>query len=196
VGLTQKDLKYVIGYSSVSHMGIVGLGLSTVTVGGLNGAVYQMFAHGIMTALFFSSVGYIYDKTHTKMIPELGGLSRVIPVAAFYFILAALTAIGVPGLAAFWGELAVFISCFKVYPILAVLSICGLAITALFMLRVVQQTCYGSPKEHHAHIQDLSFAMGIPRMILSVVIVFFGLFPSFMFDMIETASSSFFKGLP
>ncbi len=196
VGLTQKDLKYVIGYSSVSHMGIVGLGLSTVTVGGLNGAVYQMFAHGIMTALFFSSVGYIYDKTHTKMIPELGGLSRVIPVAAFYFILAALTAIGVPGLASFWGELAVFISCFKVYPILAVLSICGLAVTALFMLRVVQQTCYGSPKEHHAHIQDVSFAMGIPRMILSVVIVFFGLFPSFMFDMIETASSSFFKGLP
>ncbi len=196
VGLTQKDLKYVIGYSSVSHMGIVGLGLSTVTVGGLNGAVYQMFAHGIMTALFFSSVGYIYDKTHTKMIPELGGLSRVIPVAAFYFILAALTAIGVPGLASFWGELAVFISCFKVYPILAVLSICGLAVTALFMLRVVQQTCYGSPKEHHAHIQDVSFTMGIPRMILSVVIVFFGLFPSFMFDMIETASSSFFKGLP
>ena len=196
VGLTQKDLKYVIGYSSVSHMGIVGLGLSTVTVEGLNGAVYQMFAHGIMTALFFSSVGYIYDKTHTKMIPELGGLSRVIPVAAFYFILAALTAIGVPGLASFWGELAVFIACFKVYPLLGVLSICGLVVTALFMLRVVQQTCYGSPKEHHARIQDVSFSLGIPRLILSVVIVFFGLFPSFMFDMIETASSSFFKGLP
>jgi NADH-quinone oxidoreductase subunit M len=196
VGLTQKDLKYVIGYSSVSHMGIVGLGLSTVTVEGLSGAVYQMFAHGIMTALFFSSVGYIYDKTHTKMIPELGGLSRVIPVAAFYFILAALTAIGVPGLASFWGELAVFIACFKVYPLLGVLSICGLVVTALFMLRVVQQTCYGSPKEHHARIQDVSFSLGIPRLILSVVIVFFGLFPSFMFDMIETASSSFFKGLP
>jgi NADH-quinone oxidoreductase subunit M len=196
VGLTQKDLKYVIGYSSISHMGIVGLGLSTLTVEGLNGAVYQMFAHGIMTALFFSSVGYIYDKTHTKMIPELGGLSRIIPVGAFYFILAALTAIGVPGLASFWGELAVFIACLKVYPILGVLSICGLVVTALFMLRVVQSTCYGPPKEHHAHIEDISFAPGIPRMILSVVIVFFGLFPWFMFDMIETASSSFFKGLP
>ncbi len=196
VGLTQKDLKYVIGYSSVSHMGIVGLGLSTLTIEGMNGAVYQMFAHGIMTALFFSSVGYIYDKTHTKMIPELGGLSRVIPVAAFFFILAALTSIGVPGLASFWGELVVFIACFKVYPVLAVVSICGLVVTALFMLRVVQKTCYGTPNEHHAHIRDISFAMGIPRMILSVVIIFFGLFPSFMFDMIETASSSFFKGLP
>jgi NADH-quinone oxidoreductase subunit M len=196
VGLTQKDLKYVIGYSSVSHMGIVGLGLSTLTIEGMNGAVYQMFAHGIMTALFFSSVGYIYDKTHTKMIPELGGLSRVIPVAAFFFILAALTSIGVPGLASFWGELVVFIACFKVYPVLGVVSICGLVVTALFMLRVVQKTCYGPPNEHHAHIRDISFAMGIPRMILSVVIIFFGLFPSFMFDMIETASSSFFKGLP
>ena len=67
-GLRQTDLKYVIGYSSVSHMGIVGLGLSTVSVDGLNGAVFQMFAHGVMTALFFSSVGYIYDRTHTKVI--------------------------------------------------------------------------------------------------------------------------------
>jgi NADH-quinone oxidoreductase subunit M len=196
VGLTQKDLKYVIGYSSISHMGIVGLGLSTLTVEGLNGAVYQMFAHGIMTALFFSSVGYIYDKTHTKMIPELGGLSRVIPITSFFFILAALTAIGVPGLASFWGELAVFIACLKVYPVLGVLSICGLVVTALFMLRVVQNTCYGPPKEYHAHLQDLSLFAGIPRIILSLVIVFFGLFPSIMFDMIDTASSAFFKGLP
>jgi len=196
VGLTQDDLKYVIGYSSVSHMGIVGLGLSTLTVEGLNGAVYQMFAHGIMTALFFSSVGYIYDQTHTKMIPELGGLSRVMPVAAFYFILAAMTSIGVPGLASFWGELVVFISCFKVYPVLAVFSICGLVVTALLMLRVVQKTCYGPPKEYHTGIEDVSFASGIPRMILSAVIIFFGLFPSVMFDMIGTASGSFLKALP
>jgi len=79
VGLAQTDLKYVIGYSSVSHMGVVGLGLATMSVNGINGAVFQMFAHGVMTALFFSSVGYIYDRTHTKIIPELGGLSRTMP---------------------------------------------------------------------------------------------------------------------
>jgi NADH:ubiquinone oxidoreductase subunit 4 (subunit M) len=72
-------------------MGIVGLGLSTVTAEGLNGAVFQMFAHGIMTALLFSSLGYIYDKTHTKLIPDLGGMSRVMPVALGYFIVAACT---------------------------------------------------------------------------------------------------------
>jgi len=75
-GLRQTDLKYVIGYSSVSHMGIVGLGLSTMTLDGLNGAVFQMFAHGLMTALFFSAVGYIYDRTHTRELAELGGWEK------------------------------------------------------------------------------------------------------------------------
>ena len=96
VGLAQTDLKYVIGYSSVSHMGVVGLGLATMSVNGINGAVFQMFAHGVMTALFFSSVGYIYDRTHTKIIPELGGLSKTMPIASSFFIIAALAGIGVP----------------------------------------------------------------------------------------------------
>ena len=143
VGLRQTDLKYVIGYSSVSHMGVVGLGLSTVSVDGLNGAVFQMFTHGVMTALLFSSVGYIYDRTHTKMIPELGGLSRIMPVASAYFIVAALAGMGVPGLANFWGELMVFIAAFKVYPVRGIVAVLALLVTALFMLRVVQRTFYG-----------------------------------------------------
>ena len=98
VGLTQTDLKYVVAYSSVSHMGIVGLGLATVTAQGLTGAVYQMFAHGIMTALLFSSVGYLHDKTDTKSIPELGGMSRIMPVASAYFIVGAFAGMGVSGL--------------------------------------------------------------------------------------------------
>jgi NADH-quinone oxidoreductase subunit M len=196
VGLAQTDLKYVIGYSSVSHMGIVGLGLATVTVDGLNGAVFQMFAHGVMTALFFSSVGYIYDKTHTKMIPELGGLSKTMPVISGYFILAALAGIGVPCLASFWAELLVFISSFKVYPVRGGLAICALVVSALFMLRVVQRTFYGEKNEEFAHIPDVPFGLGIPRMILVAVIVFFGLFPSVMLDVIQVASIPFISGLP
>lgn len=196
VGLSQKDLKYVIGYSSVSHMGIVGLGLATATVDGLNGAVFQMFAHGVMTALFFSSVGYIYDKTHTKTIAELGGLSRIMPVATGYFIVAALTGIGVPCLASFWAELTVFIASFKVYPVYGILAVCALVVNALFILRVVQRTCYGPKNERFAHLDDVSFELGIPRMILVSVILLFGLFPSFMFDMIQTASIPFITGLP
>lgn len=195
-GLRQTDLKYVIGYSSVSHMGIVGLGLSTVTADGLNGAVFQMFAHGVMTALFFSSVGYIYDKTHTKMIGELGGLSRIMPVASSYFIVAALASMGIPCLASFWGELMVFISAFKVYPVRGAAAIAALVISALFMLRVVQKTFYGPKNTQYERLPDVPFGLGLPRMILVAVLVLFGLFPSLLFDLIETASIPFMNGLP
>ncbi|MDJ0816680.1 MAG: NADH-quinone oxidoreductase subunit M [Desulfobacterales bacterium] len=196
VGLSQKDLKYCIGYSSVSHMGIVGLGLATVSVDGLNGAVFQMFAHGIMTALFFSAIGYIYDRTHTKMIDELGGLSRIMPVASTYFIVAAMAGIGVPCLASFWGELVVFIAAFKTYPLWGTLAVCALVVSALFMLRVVQRTFYGPKNEKYTELSDISFGLGIPRMILLAVLVLFGLFPSLMYDMIDTASIPFMNGLP
>jgi len=195
-GLRQTDLKYVIGYSSVSHMGIVGLGLSTVTVDGLNGAVFQMFAHGVMTALFFSSVGYIYDKTHTKNIGELGGLSQIMPVASTYFIVAAMASMGVPCLASFWGELVVFISAFKVYPVRGTMAVIALVISALFMLRVVQKTFYGPKNEKYGKLPDVPFYLGVPRMILVAVLVFFGLYPSLIFDVIETASIPFINGLP
>jgi NADH-quinone oxidoreductase subunit M len=187
-GLAQTDLKYVIGYSSVSHMGIVGLGLSTMTVAGMNGAVFQMFAHGVMTALLFSSVGYIYDRTHTRMIDELGGLSRIVPLASGYFILAAMAGMGVPFLANFWGELMVFWSSVKIYPLLGVLAVCALVISALFMLRVIQKTFYGPANQKFAEMTDISPGLGIPRLILALVIVVFGILPAWMFDMIGTAA--------
>ncbi len=195
-GLSQTDLKYVIGYSSVSHMGIVGLGLATMTIDGLNGAVFQMFAHGIMTALFFSSVGYIYDRTHTKAIAELGGLVHTLPKASTFFIIAALTGIGVPCLASFWAELMVFISSFRVYPFLGTAAICALAVSALFMLRVVQRTCFGPPVERYQDLTDMTPALSIPRVILVSVILLFGFFPTLMFDMIQTASIPFIGRLP
>jgi NADH-quinone oxidoreductase subunit M len=187
VGLAQTDLKYVIGYSSVSHMGLVSLGLATMTVGGINGAVFQMFAHGIMTALLFSSVGHVYDRTHTKMIPELGGIAKVMPKASFFFILAALAGIGVPCLASFWAELLVFINSVRVYGILGVLAVLGLVVSALFMLRVVQKTFYGEKNEHHAHAPDMGFGMTIPRAILGGTIILFGLFPRLMLDVINVS---------
>ena len=196
VGLRQVDLKYVIGYSSVSHMGVVGLGLSTVTAEGLNGAVFQMFAHGVMTALLFSSVGYIYDRTHTKLIPELGGLSRIMPVASAFFIIAAFAGMGVPGLANFWGELVVFVAAFRTYPVLGVIAVLALVVTALFMLRVVQRTFYGPGNERFAQLPDVSLSLGIPRIILAAVLLILGLYPSFLFDVIRTASVPFMSGLP
>ena len=195
VGLAQTDLKYVIGYSSVSHMGIVCLGLATGTVDGLNGSVFQMFAHGIMTALFFSSVGYIYDRTHTRDIHELGGFSKIMPVASAFFITAALCGAGVPGMASFWAELLVFIATFKVYPVQALLAIAALVVGALFALRVVQNSFFNEPNPKFVHFEDVSPFLGLPRMILIGALIFFGFFPQFMVSMIKTSVVPFLQGM-
>jgi len=186
VGLAQTDLKYVIGYSSVSHMGLVSLGLATGTLGGVDGAVFQMFAHGVMTALFFSTVGHIYGQTHTKLIPELGGMAKVMPRASFFFILAALAGIGVPCLASFWAELLVFINGFQVYPLLGIAAVLGLVVSALFMLRVVQRTFYGEKNQKFAATPDMSLVMVLPRAMLAGTILLFGLLPRLMLDTIQT----------
>ncbi|OGR09204.1 MAG: NADH dehydrogenase [Desulfobacca sp. RBG_16_58_9] len=195
VGLAQTDLKYVIGYSSVSHMGIVCLGLATGTVDGLNGSVFQMFAHGIMTALFFSSVGYIYDRTHTRDIHELGGFSKIMPVASAFFITAALCGAGVPGMASFWAELLVFIATFKVFPVQALLAIAALVVGALFALRVVQNSFFNEPNPKFVHFEDVSPFLGLPRMILIGALLFFGFFPQFMVSMIKTSVVPFLQGM-
>lgn len=188
-GLRQTDVKYVIGYSSVSHMGIVGLGLSTMTVEGMNGAIFQMFAHGVMTALFFSTVGYIYDRTHTKTISELGGISHAMPTAAGFFVFAALTGVGVPCLASFWAELTVFIAAFHVYPVLGILAVASLAVNALFILRVVQAVCFGPENPKFSGLDDMNVSRGVPRIILAATILVFGLMPFLMTDVAQTFSA-------
>jgi NADH-quinone oxidoreductase subunit M len=168
-------------------MGIVGLGLATMTVDGINGAVFQMFSHGIMTALFFSAIGYIYDRTHTIYMPDLGGLSKTMPVASAFFIIAAFCGVGVPCMSSFWAELLVFIAAVKTYPIRGVLAVLGLVVSALFMLRVVQKTFYGDRNEKWAHIPDVTLVLATPRIILIGVLVFFGLFPRLILDVIQSA---------
>jgi NADH-quinone oxidoreductase subunit M len=195
VGLAQTDLKYVIGYSSVSHMGIVGLGLATGTIDGLNGAVFQMFAHGVMTALFFSAVGYIYDRTHTRDILELGGMSKIMPVASAFFIIAALCGAGVPGMASFWAELLVLVSAVKVFPVRGLFAIASLVIGALFALRVVQNCFFNDPNPKFVHLEDVSPFLGLPRMILISFMIFFGLFPQVMVGLIKTSIVPFIQGM-
>ena len=194
VGLAQTDLKYVIGYSSVSHMGIVCLGLATGTLDGVNGAVFQMFAHGIMTALFFSSVGFIYDRTHTRDIHELGGFSRIMPVASAFFIIAALCGAGVPGMASFWAELLVMVAAVQVFGVRGLLAIAALVVGALFALRVVQNSFFNQANPKFTHFEDVSPFLALPRMILVATLFFFGFFPQIMVSLIKSAVIPFLKG--
>jgi NADH-quinone oxidoreductase subunit M len=130
-------------------------------------------------------------------MPELGGMSTVMPKASAYFILGALAGMGVPGFANFWAEFTVFVASLKIYPLRAVLAISSLVISALFMLRVVQKTFYGPRNERLAHLPDMSFILGLPRIILILVLLLFGFLPSLMLDLIQTAVIPLLeKGLP
>jgi NADH-quinone oxidoreductase subunit M len=188
VALAQTDLKFVIGFSSVSHMGIVLLGLSTMSVDGINGAVFQMFSHGIMTALFFAAVGYIYDRLHTREIYTLGGLSSQAPVASSFFIIAALTGAGVPGFASFWAELLVFLGTLRTYPVLAALVVGALIFTLAYSIRVIIIAFFGQPRGPHPALQEIPPFLALPRLVLVAVLLVLGFYPRLILDVIDPAT--------
>jgi len=184
--LAQKDLKYVVGYSSVSHMGYVILAVACLNVIGLNGAVANMFAHGVMAALFFSMIGFIYEKTHTRWIPDMGGLARQTPRLAVGFMMAAMASLGLPGLISFIPEFTIFLGAFPVYGGLAVVGIAGIIITALYVLRAGANTLFGPPRAEYDHLKDIRGPELVPLIVLGTVLVVGGFLPSLLFDMINS----------
>ncbi|MCB9728265.1 MAG: NADH-quinone oxidoreductase subunit M [Deltaproteobacteria bacterium] len=185
VAWRQTDFKYVIGFSSVSHMGIVLLGLATLSADGTRGAVFQMFAHGVMTALFFSVVGFIYDQTHDRDIDHYGGLATQVPVAGTLFILAALCGMGVPGFASFVAEFLVFVAALQAWPVLGIIAIAGLVITAAYLLRVLGKALFGPPNPERAGLLDLRPVQALPRVILAGLLLLFGFVPQLALDLIS-----------
>lgn len=195
VATQQKDMKFIIGYSSVSHMGIVLLGIATLTPMGFNGAIFQMFSHGIMTALFFACVGWIYDGCHTRMLDELGGLSKKAPKISAFFIIAGLCGLGLPGMGSFVAELLVTIAAISVYPLIGIISILALLITAYYVLTAVKKVFYGPLNTHHTHeLKDIGSFQFIPRAILVGCLIFFGVFPQVFIDWISVSTKQLLGG--
>ena len=173
----QSDLKYVVGYSSVSHMGYVLMGIATLHSLGVGGAVLQMFSHGIMTALFFAVVGIIYDRTHTRDILVLEGLAKRMGVTATLFVVAGLASLGLPGLSGFVAELLVFMGLFQTYPALGILAIIGAAITAVYILRLLAKVFFGPLGRQWENHTDATPLEGFSTALLAGFIVLVGLFP-------------------
>ena len=182
----QTDLKYVIGYSSVSHMGYVLMGIATLHVLGLNGAVLQMFSHGVMTALFFAAVGVIYEKTHTRDIGALNGLAKRMGFTATLFAIAGLASLGLPGLSGFVAELLVFLGLFQTYPVLGILGIIGAAITAVYILRLMARVFFGPLGEEWSDQTDASVREKFSMLALAGFILLVGLFPFPFIRVIES----------
>ena len=193
--MAQRDLKYVIGYSSVSHMGYVLMGIASLHQLGLSGAVLQMFSHGIMTALFFTAVGIIYDRTHTRDIDVLQGLAKKFGFAASIFSLAAFASLGLPGLSGFVAELLVFLGLFKTYVWAGVLGIVGAALTAIYMLRLISRVFYGPPSSLLDQCKRVSINEKAGSLILAAFIIFIGLVPFPFIRLIDVGVSELLSGL-
>ena len=200
VALVQNDFKFVIGYSSVSHMGFVILGLMTLNRIGLSGAVYQMFSHGIIAGLLFAVVGrMVYDRTHTRDLHELSRmpLARLIPFAAVTFVLASMASIGLPGFSGFIAELQVLIGSWRSFPGAAWIAGLGILIGIAFTWRALQSAFFGEPTaaaEHHLAPITLPERLGAGLLIACTLAA--GLYPAFLMDLIlPSLNSPLFEGL-
>jgi len=186
VAFAQKDFKYVIGYSSVSHMGYVSMGFATMTVVGISGASLQMFSHGIMTGLFFAVVGLVYRRAHTRQIPELGGLARKMPFVAITFIIGGMASMGMPGLSGFVAEFQVLTGTWQTYPVIAVLSLIGIVVTAAYVIRVSYTVFFGPLKPELEGIPAVSTMEKVPLFIMAAILIIVGLYPSVLLNLINT----------
>ena len=187
IAFVQADLKYMIGFSSVSHMGLVMLGFSTLNRAGLTGAGVQMFSHGVMTALFFAITGMIYDRSHTRQIPELGGMSRIMPFATIGFIIGGLVSMGMPGFSGFVAEFPIFMGVWGVQWLVAVIDSISIVITAAYIMRNIRQVFFGDmPEKLEGHMTDVTVLDKVAITTLCLFMIIIGLFPSFMVPMVQT----------
>ena len=203
IAFRQRDFKYVIGFSSVSHMGLVSMGWATMNLTGMTGAGIQMFSHGAMTALFFGCVGMVYDRAHTRDIPSLGGFMKVMPWVGIAFIIGGLTSMGMPGLSGFIAEFPIFqgmwaaseqislqIGSFELsnyYSVIVILSALGIVVTAAYVLRVAGQVFFGEfDAEKFDDVGNIETTDRIILILLGAPLIILGLYPPIMAPMIES----------
>lgn len=187
IAFVQTDLKYMIGFSSVSHMGLVMLGMSTLNRNGIMGASIQMFSHGVMTALFFAVTGMIYDRSHTRQIPELGGMSKIMPFATIGFIIGGLVSMGMPLFSGFVAEFPIFMGVWEEQWLVAVIASISIVITAAYVMLAIRKVFFGPlPEKLEGHMTDVTVLDKVAITTLCSLMVVIGLFPSFMVPLIQT----------
>jgi NADH-quinone oxidoreductase subunit M len=203
IAFRQRDFKYVIGFSSVSHMGLVSMGFATMNTVGMTGAGMQMFSHGAMTALFFGCVGMVYDRAHTRDIPSLGGFIQKMPWVGVAFVIGGLTSMGMPGFSGFMAEYPIFaglwaadenvvlrIGSFELthyYKYIVVLAALAIVVTAAYVLRVSRQVFFGDfDAARYPEVGDIAVTDRIILLLLGAPLILIGFLPNLMAPMITT----------
>jgi len=194
VAMVQLDVKRLVAFSSVSHLGFCMLGMFALTVQGLEGSIVQMINHGLSTGALFLIVGMIYERRHTRLIADFGGLSKVMPVFSVFFMIFTLSSVGLPGLNGFIGEFLILLGTFKVFPWYAVLAASGVIFAAVYMLWMFQRVMFGevtNPKNRV--LQDLSLREVFVLVPLVIFVVWIGVYPNTFLKPMEPSVKSFIQ---
>jgi len=191
VAMVQKDVKSLVAFSSVSHMGFVMLGIFALNLQGIEGAVMQMLNHGISTGALFLIVGMLYERRHTRLIEDFGGIAKVMPVFATFFMIATLSSIGLPLTNGFVGEFLILLGTFKANAVYGVLASSGVILSACYMLWMYQRVIYGKiTKPENEKLKDLDLREKLILVPLVVLIFWIGIYPKPFFDRIEPATKT------
>jgi NADH-quinone oxidoreductase subunit M len=191
MALVQTDIKKLVAYSSVSHLGFVMLGIFAFNSQGLDGAVIQMVNHGLSTGALFLLVGMIYDRRHTRLIADFGGLAKVMPIFAAFFLVVSLSSIGLPGLNGFVGEFLVLLGAFQAMPTLAVIGALGVILAAVYMLWVYQRVMFGEvTHEANKHLTDMNLREVVVLVPVVLVIVWIGIYPQSFLKRMEASTKA------
>ncbi|NCO32546.1 MAG: NADH-quinone oxidoreductase subunit M [Armatimonadetes bacterium CG2_30_59_28] len=188
VAMAQTDIKKLVAYSSVSHLGFVMLGIFAFNMQGMSGSLLQMLNHGLSTGALFLIVGMIYERRHTRQIADFGGIARVVPVLTVCFLLATLSSIGLPGLNGFVGEFLILLGTFQVNPTYAIFATFGIVLGAAYMLRMFRSVMYGPlDKEENASLKDLN-AREIAVLVPVILCMFWiGLYPKWFLSTMDAS---------
>ncbi|MCR8632334.1 complex I subunit 4 family protein [Paenibacillus radicis (ex Xue et al. 2023)] len=191
LALVQKDFKLVLAYSSISHMGIVLLGLAAFNTVGMEGAVFQLVSHGLISALMFLLVGAIYERTQTTMLDEIGGLAKSIPFISGILLVSGMASLGLPGLSGFVSEFLAFVGLFETAKVITVIGTLGVILTAIYVLRGVLSITYGPLKAPSEVMKDARLIEAIPMITLVAFIIVLGIYPAVLTDPLHQTVSSF-----
>jgi NADH-quinone oxidoreductase subunit M len=186
LALIQTDFKMVLAYSSISHMGIVLIGLGAYNEAGVQGAIFQVVSHGLISALLFFLVSVLYERVQTTHLKNLGGLASRMPIVSGFLLAGAMASLGLPGMSGFVSEFMAFLGLFKEMPILAAVGALGIILTAVYLLRAVLAITYGKSNREYAGITDLRSYEWAPVLVLVGLIILIGVYPAVLSQPLES----------
>ena len=188
VALMQEDMKKLIAYSSVAHMGFVTLGIFTFTKQGIEGSIFQMLSHGIISAALFLCVGVLYDRVHSRLINSYGGIVNILPKYAFVFAIFMLGSLGLPGTSGFIGEILVLLGTFQKSFLAAILASIGIILGAAYMLWLYKRVVFGKlEKKELLELKDLNYSETVILFSLAILTLVFGFYPNLILDTIHVS---------